>query len=158
MKLSIFHAENLGTLSVEIVERKGYGHPDTLSDALAERLSGAYSKYTLEHFGAVLHHNFDKVGLLGGRSYVSLGKGYLTSPIRVLLNGRATMQFGSKAIPVEKLLIETSRAFLTERLPLLRPDEDIVYLNNISTGSSPGHVEIGDEKADDQKNGSPRSL
>ncbi|MET7278839.1 methionine adenosyltransferase [Kribbella sp. NPDC005582] len=44
-----------------IVERKGIGHPDTLADHLAERLSRAYSRYTLDHFGAVLHHNFDKL-------------------------------------------------------------------------------------------------
>ena len=28
---------------VEVVERKGLGHPDTLADALAERMSVAYS-------------------------------------------------------------------------------------------------------------------
>jgi hypothetical protein len=42
---------------IAIVERKGWGHPDTLADHLAERLSRAYSRYTLERFGAVLHHN-----------------------------------------------------------------------------------------------------
>ena len=50
----------------EIVERKGIGHPDTLSDALAEELSRVYSNYTLSKFGVILHHNFDKVGLCGG--------------------------------------------------------------------------------------------
>jgi S-adenosylmethionine synthetase len=49
-----------------IVERKGWGHPDTLADHLAERLSRTYGRYTLAEFGAVLHHNFDKLGLLGG--------------------------------------------------------------------------------------------
>ena len=58
----------------EFVERKGEGHPDTLADGLAEHLSVKYSNYTLKNFGAVLHHNFDKVGLLGGASFVaSLG-------------------------------------------------------------------------------------
>jgi S-adenosylmethionine synthetase len=32
------------------VERKGIGHPDTLADGLAERLSFVYSKYTKEKF------------------------------------------------------------------------------------------------------------
>jgi len=61
-----------------LVERKGFGHPDTLSDSLAETLSREYSKYTKSKFGVILHHNFDKVGLLGGESYVKFGKGYLT--------------------------------------------------------------------------------
>ena len=74
----------------EFVERKGFGHPDTLADSLAENLSTQYSRYTLEKFGAILHHNFDKLGLLGGSSYVSFGKGYLVSPIKVLINGRVS--------------------------------------------------------------------
>lgn len=37
-----------------IVERKGWGHPDTLADHLAERLSRVYSRYTLAKFGVVL--------------------------------------------------------------------------------------------------------
>ncbi|MEK8144255.1 methionine adenosyltransferase [Streptomyces sp. M10(2022)] len=56
-----------------IVERKGLGHPDTLADHLAERLSRAYSHYTVRRFGAVLHHNFDKLALLGGASEVRYG-------------------------------------------------------------------------------------
>ena len=67
--------KDLGNENFEIVERKGIGHPDTLSDALAERLSNAYSKYTLKHFGAVLHHNFDKVGMMGGKCSVEFGSG-----------------------------------------------------------------------------------
>jgi S-adenosylmethionine synthetase len=34
-----------GSAPAEIVERKGLGHPGTLADALAERLSVAYSRY-----------------------------------------------------------------------------------------------------------------
>jgi S-adenosylmethionine synthetase len=84
----------------EFVERKGSGHPDTLSDALAEQLSVDYSNYTLKKFGAVLHHNFDKVGLLGGASSVRFGEGKLINPIRVLINGRASTKFGDIIIPV----------------------------------------------------------
>lgn len=36
---------------VTIVERKGLGHPDTLADHLAERLSQVYSRLTLREFG-----------------------------------------------------------------------------------------------------------
>ena len=73
----------------EIVERKGAGHPDTLSDDLAEHLSRVYANYTKERFGAVLHHNFDKVGMMGGETKLEFGKYNIISPIRVLLNGRA---------------------------------------------------------------------
>lgn len=85
----------------EFIERKGMGHPDTLADTLADYLSNNYSNYTLKKFGAILHHNFDKVGLLGGASFVSFGRGYLIKPIKVLINGRASVHFGSINIPVE---------------------------------------------------------
>jgi len=45
--LSITFVPRLGELEVEVVERKGIGHPDTIADALAESLSVAYARYTL---------------------------------------------------------------------------------------------------------------
>src|SRR5216683_888459 len=58
----------------EVVERKGHGHPDTLADALGEHLSRAYARHTLKEFGLVLHHQFDKVGIMGGRVHVAFGE------------------------------------------------------------------------------------
>jgi S-adenosylmethionine synthetase len=57
-------------LGVEVVERKGAGHPDTLADGVAEAISRAYSRYCLDGFGAILHHNTDKTSLLGGAAHV----------------------------------------------------------------------------------------
>lgn len=128
----------------EIVERKGVGHPDTLADALAEELSRVYSNYTMLNFGAILHHNFDKVGLLGGASHVEFGKGFLTKPIRVLLNGRASWKFGNTEIPLRKILEKTTINFLKNKFPQLNPETDIQIHYNISTASSPGKV---DEKS-----------
>ena len=42
---------------VEIVERKGIGHPDTICDALAETLSRNLCQEYQRRFGAILHHN-----------------------------------------------------------------------------------------------------
>ncbi|MFD9793380.1 methionine adenosyltransferase [Streptomyces sp. NPDC059070] len=130
----------------EIVERKGIGHPDSLSDGLAEALSVAYSQYTLKEFGAVLHHNFDKVGLLGGRSEVDFGSGRMTSPIRVLINGRTSDRFGDRDIPVEQLIVETTREFLGARLPKIDPANDLTFLWNLSSGSSPGQVDASSDE------------
>ncbi len=122
----------------EVVERKGIGHPDTLADHLAEKLSRAYCEYTQKHFGAILHHNFDKTSLLGGQSFVKFGEGYLTSPIRVVLNGRASIKFGDEKIPVRQILEETSKIFLSKRLRNLDPEKDSTFIYNVATGKSPG--------------------
>ena len=125
----------------EFVERKGKGHPDTLSDALAETFSAKYSKYTKDKFGAVLHHNFDKVGLLGGASYVRFGEGYLTKPIRVLLNGRASTKFADTVIPIKEMLIEWTKEFMHQAFPMIDVDKDLEFHYNLSNQSSPGKTE-----------------
>ncbi len=138
-------------LSFEFIERKGAGHPDTLADALAEHLSVNYSNYTLKKFGAVLHHNFDKVSLLGGCSFVSFGKGYLLSPIRVLLNGRASTQFGNEKIPLRKLLTNWTKDFFKRKLPMIDLDEDLEFHYNLSSKSSPGRKSLVIEASDEKK-------
>lgn len=125
----------------EFVERKGKGHPDTLADALAEKLSASYSKYTRDTFGAVLHHNFDKVGLLGGASFVQFGKGKMTKPIRILLNGRASTKFGNTIIPLKEMLIAWTTEFMLEHFPMINPKTDLEFHYNQSDKSSPGKTD-----------------
>ena len=100
----------------EIVERKGRGHPDTLSDRLAELLSKTYSKLTKESYGAILRHQFDKLSLMGGKCDVRFGGGNFRSPIRLLINGRATPKIGDKNIDFRDLLIHTAEKFLEKEL------------------------------------------
>ena len=45
---------------VEVVERKGLGHPDTICDALAEALSQSLCLEYRKRFGTILHHNVDR--------------------------------------------------------------------------------------------------
>ncbi len=135
----------------EFIERKGSGHPDTLSDNLAEELSTAYSRYTLEKFGYILHHNFDKVGLLGGSSFVKFGEGHLTNPIRVLINGRASTRFGDSIIPVNDILIETAKKFLKKKFPLIDTEKDIDIIYALSNKSSPGKTDIEVKKEGTRK-------
>ncbi|MDD4878304.1 MAG: methionine adenosyltransferase [Candidatus Nanoarchaeia archaeon] len=128
----------VGIDNFEFVERKGSGHPDTLADELAEELSIYYSRYTKEKCGVVLHHNFDKLSLLGGASHVMLGKGNITKPIRVILNGRASLRFGNVDLNINDLLYPVIRKFFKEKFDGLNPEKDIDIINMVSTQSSPG--------------------
>lgn len=125
---------------LDLVERKGYGHPDKLADDLAETLSRRYANHTLQACGAVLHHNFDKLCLLGGSAEVTFGGGQLTRPIRVLVNGRATMRFAGRDLGIEELLERACGDFFSARFPLLNSAQDIRVELNLSTASSPGGV------------------
>jgi S-adenosylmethionine synthetase len=110
-----------GALPVEIVERKGVGHPDTICDALAEALSVALSRFYLERFGTILHHNVDKALLWGGAARPQFGGGEVLEPIELYLAGRATAAAGGGRVPVDELAVETTRAWLKDHLRYLDP-------------------------------------
>ena len=82
---------------VEIVERKGIGHPDSLCDGIAERVSVEYTRWCQENLGVTLHHNFDKVQLVAGEVEVDFGKGELLKPIHVQIAGRGTPEYNGLA-------------------------------------------------------------
>lgn len=127
-------------LGVEVVERKGAGHPDTLADGVAEAISRAYSRYCIEQFGAVLHHNTDKTSLLGGSADVSFGHGELTAPIQALVNGRITTSLGDHTIPVSDIVTTAVRDHLAQALPLLDVERWVKVRTRLTQASSPGAV------------------
>jgi S-adenosylmethionine synthetase len=45
---------------LEIVERKGLGHPDSICDYIMDDLSVNLSREYLKKFGVIMHHNVDK--------------------------------------------------------------------------------------------------
>jgi S-adenosylmethionine synthetase len=105
----------------EIVERKGAGHPDTLCDALAEHFSVALSRFYLERFDLILHHNVDKVLLVGGSAEPRFGGGTVIEPIEIFFAGRATRRYKGVEVPVEALAVEASRALLRDLFHALDP-------------------------------------
>jgi S-adenosylmethionine synthetase len=108
----------------EIVERKGRGHPDSLCDALAENLSLALSRFYVERFGAILHHNVDKALLIGGAARPALGGGTLDEPIEIILAGRATRRFRGVTVPVEEIALQASREWLARNLRNVEVERD----------------------------------
>ena len=60
---------------VEIVERKGIGHPDSICDGIAEAVSRALSQLYLDRVGRVLHYNSDETQLVAGESSPTYGCG-----------------------------------------------------------------------------------
>ncbi|RUW76605.1 methionine adenosyltransferase [Mesorhizobium sp. M4B.F.Ca.ET.049.02.1.2] len=110
---------------VEVVERKGLGHPDTICDALAENFSRNLCREYSRRFGHILHHNVDKALVSGGRSAPSFGGGSMIAPINIYLAGRATMRIGDERIPVEDIAIEGSRSWLRANLHALEPEQDV---------------------------------
>lgn len=97
--------------STEIVERKGFGHPDTICDGIAEAISRALSRRYLEEFGRILHHNTDSVQLIAGETTTEFGGGQLHDPITIHLGGQATMHANGTTIPVNDIATTTAREY-----------------------------------------------
>ena len=113
------------TDEVEIVERKGIGHPDTICDALAETLSRNLCQEYQRRFGEILHHNVDKALLCGGRATAAFNGGSVIAPINIYLAGRATADAGGETIPMREIAVEGSRAWLKANLHALDPDHQV---------------------------------
>lgn len=117
------------TDEIEVVERKGVGHPDTICDALAETLSRNLCQEYQRQFGEILHHNVDKALLCGGRAAAAFGGGTITAPIGIYLAGRATAEVGGEVVPISEIAVEGSRAWLKANLHAL--DSDHVRIDTI---------------------------
>ncbi|MEM0332065.1 MAG: methionine adenosyltransferase [Archaeoglobaceae archaeon] len=120
---------------IEIVERKGMGHPDSLADGMAEAMSRALSKEYLKRFGAVLHHNTDEAQVVAGKSNPQFGGGEIIKPIYVLLVGRATKEFEGKYIPTDKIAIKAAKEYLRNTMANLDPD-DVIFDIKLGEGST----------------------
>jgi S-adenosylmethionine synthetase len=124
----------------EVVERKGIGHPDTLCDSIAEKISRAYSQYCLEHFGTILRHMVDKIALSGGASKVMFGGGEMQKPIKLYLNCRFTRTHQQETVPYLEIVNQVVRDHFSEVMPLLDSDNWLVIVDNTHFAPGPGVV------------------
>ncbi len=120
---------------VEIVERKGVGHPDSICDAIMERVSIELSREYLRRCGAILHHNIDKAFLVAGTAEVRLGGGRILEPMRLIFGDRATYEIDGQRVPIEEIAVSTAKRWIRENLRFVDPEEHVRYDVQIKPGS-----------------------
>ncbi len=120
---------------IELVERKGVGHPDSICDAIAEAVSVELSRAYRDRFGKVLHHNIDKGLLVAGGTTPKLGGGTVDEPMRLIFGDRATYEYQGVRIPVAEIAEATAKSWLRGHLRFVDPSEHIVFQNEIKPGS-----------------------
>jgi S-adenosylmethionine synthetase len=129
----------VSNLEVEIVERKGKGHPDSLIDGACEAVSRSLSKHYLEKYGRILHHNIDKGLIVGGRSNPFFGGGEVIEPIYLMVAGRAVnLVIGEGKIeqtPIGSLTISSIKNFLKSTMRNLNLEDQIIIDYKIKQGS-----------------------
>ena len=133
---------------VEIVERKGIGHPDSICDGIAESVSQALSQLYLDRVGKVLHYNTDETQLVAGESAPRYGGGEVVEPIYVLIVGRATTEYNGQKLPVDVTALEAAREYLNQRIPELEVGSDIVIDTRLGEGSGDLQGVFGEDGAE----------
>ena len=121
---------------VEIVERKGLGHPDSICDALAEEFSLELSRFYLEKVGRILHHNVDKALLAAGIARPRFGGGTVVEPMQILLAGRATLACDGGITPIAELGEHSTRRWLEKHLRALDVERHVVVSSLVRAGST----------------------
>ncbi|MFO7619525.1 MAG: methionine adenosyltransferase [Thermoplasmata archaeon] len=120
---------------VEIVERKGIGHPDSIADGLSESVSKALCKMYLSKYGRILHHNTDECQIVGGQSAPKFGAGVVLEPAQIILVGRATTEVDGERLPYRAVAIKAARDYLKKHCSHLDVDTDVTMECRIGQGS-----------------------
>ncbi|MEM2953138.1 MAG: methionine adenosyltransferase, partial [Candidatus Bathyarchaeia archaeon] len=126
---------------IEIVERKGLGHPDYICDAVMEQISLRLSKEYLEKAGVILHHNVDKSLLVAGQSKVRFGGGFVEQPMLFVFGDRATTEFNGIKLDVEELAINVAKEWFKKNMRFVDPEKHVKYQVELKPGSA-GLVDI----------------
>jgi S-adenosylmethionine synthetase len=134
--IETFRGMSVAEHRVEIVERKGTGHPDYLCDAIMEAVSVALSGEYLREFGTILHHNIDKGLLVAGRVETWFGGGEVKEPMELIIGDRATFSAGGKTLPVAEIAIAAAKKWLGSHLRLVDPDRHLNYRVVLAPGSA----------------------
>jgi S-adenosylmethionine synthetase len=99
---------------IEVVERKGIGHPDSLAELVADAFIRCYAKFALSTFGVVPNVSVDKTTLIGALATLRPGSHVIERGARALLVGKITRRVGSVEIPVEDLFQECVQDVLVQ--------------------------------------------
>ncbi len=122
--------------NLEIVERKGIGHPDTICDSILDRVSVELSKEYMKKFGTILHHNADKSLLVAGEIETKFGGGNVKQPMLLIFGDRATEEVEGRKIDVEGIAIKAAKDWIKKNLRYVNPEEHLRYQVELKPGSA----------------------
>jgi S-adenosylmethionine synthetase len=126
---------------VEIVERKGLGHPDYICDAVMDHISIRLSKEYLEKAGSILHHNVDKSLLVAGEAEPRFNGGIVKQPMLFVFGDRATSEFNGTKINVGEIAINVAKEWFRKNMRFIDPEKHVKYQVELKPGSA-GLVDI----------------
>ncbi|WMW26000.1 methionine adenosyltransferase [Methanolobus sediminis] len=130
-----FRSVSASEQHLEIVERKGLGHPDSICDAIMDAISVNLCTEYLEKFDAILHHNIDKCLLVAGETAGIFGGGVMVDPMLLVIGDRATFKAEDIEIDVANIAVDTAKRWFDEKLRFVQPDF-VEYQVELKPGSA----------------------
>jgi len=125
----------IGEQRVEIVERKGLGHPDSICDMVMEEIARAINGEYQRRFGRIFHNNIDKGLLVAGRVRRRFGVGRVLRPMELIVGDRATFRVGKIRMPIKEIAVETAREWIRKHLRHVDAERHLRYRIVLSEGS-----------------------
>jgi len=119
---------------IEIVERKGIGHPDTICDSIADRFALNLAQYYLKKFNQIFHFNVDKALLVAGETKTKFGGGKVLKPMKIFFGDRATYKIDNKDVPIDEILNQSVYDWLKENLRFVS-EKEVEVINEVKHGS-----------------------
>lgn len=123
---------------LELVERKGRGHPDTIADSVVDAISVALNKEFLQRWNGIFHYNLDKGLLVAGSSRPKFGGGQVEKPMLMILGDRASVSVEGEAIDLDSLVDHVTRDWVRRNLRYVDPEKHLRIQNEI--GKSSGNL------------------
>ncbi len=120
---------------VEVVERKGLGHPDYICDSIMNQVSVNLCREYLDRFGVIMHHNIDKGMLVAGEVKTKFEGGVILKPMRIIFGDRATFEVEGEAVDVNAIAIDAAKQWIKENLRFVNGDS-INYQVELARGSA----------------------
>lgn len=151
--IETFKGKSVTEHRVEIVERKGTGHPDYMCDSIMEAISVALSQEYIKEFGTVLHHNIDKGLFAAGKVEKKFGGGRVLKPMELIIGDRATLKVGKTEIPAADIAVAAARKWIKSNLRFIDPEKHLKYRVLLAPGSEeltdiflrPGRVRVAND-------------
>jgi len=134
---------------LEIVERKGLGHPDSMCDAIMDQVSVRLSREYLKKVGAIMHHNADKSLLVAGEVETRFGGGSVKEPMLLIFGDRAIFNADEVEIPVVEIATQTAKEWFKKNLRFVDPEKHVRYQVELKPGS-PELVDIFKRKGKEE--------
>ncbi len=153
ISIEAYRGQSVSTQRVEIVERKGVGHPDHICDAVMDAISVALSQEYLRLCGTILHHNIDKSLLAAGRVEKYFGGGRVLQPMELIIGDRATFNASGVEVAVGEIAVKAAKKWFAENMRHVDPDQDLQYKVVLAPGSEeltdifarPGKIRVSND-------------